>query len=158
MLQLSGVQGMCRKHAEEGHTIPKRTCLYDDCQVSRHRAGLCGRHFTLEAENVNPCHALGCKAPVWNADYCGNHKQQEELGVDLIEPDWFDWVAAERLFHGQDLGRKPTAAEVLAACERAERTGMQYSELAARIGVEYDVFERWRYHSAMALKGLQVAA
>ena len=68
------VQGMCRKHAEEGHTIPKRTCRTTTARFLG-IAPACGRTSTLEAENFYPCHVLGCKARV-DADYCGNHNSR----------------------------------------------------------------------------------
>ena len=60
--------------------------------------------------------------------------------------------------HGQNSGAQAHRGRGAGGLRTRGAHGTQYSELAARIGVEYDVFERWRYHLAMALKGLQVAA
>ncbi len=140
----------CERHGirEIATVIRDRTvqspCAVTGCTTARFKAGLCGRHATQYAHEIGSCLFGSCGKPTWRSDYCGFH----DIGVDFAAGDWFDEVAVDQMYHGRhDRERKPTVLEVLALVERADRNELQYVELAGRLGVTGDRFERWRYHA-----------
>jgi hypothetical protein len=135
---------LCKVHRAKSRT--DGSCLIEECGAARHKAQLCGRHASLLEHEIQSCGFPSCDAWVWRGQLCGRHA---DIGLDFAAGDWFDWVAVEQMFRGQhDRDRAPTALEVLALAEKADRAELQYADLARRLGIEPDRFERWRYHAS----------
>lgn len=150
---------LCERHGQVRTAKPRRhvqhPCSVGDCVTARFRAGLCKRHLNGLEHEVNRCAYPTCKS--WShGTLCGYHA---EIGVDFAAGDWFDWVAVDQMFHGShDLSRQPSALEVLALAGKAARADLRYSELAERLRISGEKFERWRYHAERAAATFEVAA
>lgn len=138
----AGDDGLCGTHSNASAAARDRLkCVTESCVNRASRsAGLChvcwiGRRSTITE----------CKYPLCSrgtvSDYCQNH----DLGLDFAAGDWFDWVAAERLWGGHHGARKPTVPELKVVIGQAEKRYLTYAELARQIGVEPNLFERWRH-------------
>lgn len=129
--------GRCGKHQGpiEG------TCSVRRCPSPRHKGGLCYRHYRLA--NAEQCGYPTCTF-VTPDIYCKVH----DIGVDFVAGDWFDWVAAERLYRGRTDGRKPTVPELRWVFQKASLAGVGVEELARRTGLDRLVLRQW--HSAAA--------
>lgn len=133
--------GLCGKHLQAQGNLPgRRRCVTEDCinQQSR-QAGLCERCYRRRAELLNVCgHPLCGRRTV--GEYCQLHN----VGLDFTAGDWFDWVAAERLFDGRLKDRKPTVPELKWVLARAEQKDMSLLDLAPQMGMDYNRLRAWR--------------
>lgn len=114
-------------------------CRIWRCGSLRYRGSLCRRHY--ENRNMPICAKDDCGNATPVGNYCGIH----DVGIDFVAGDWFDWVAVEQLWWGRlDPGRKPTAPELHALFDRAERNRMGVAVLARQMRMEERRLVSWK--------------
>lgn len=135
--------------------MQKGQCLVDGCERAQFRAGLCFPCRRERDHEVQACGFPTCGTFAWRADHCGNH---DSIGLDFKAGDWYDWVAVDQLWNGEQGARRPTVLEVLEVARRGDRAGIRTADLARQVGVEPEKFERWRYHSSRVVATFSQAA
>ncbi len=150
----AGEGGLCGKHRNASETARDRSrCVTPACVNVRSRAGgycfVCYRRY---GSTLNTCAHPLCQHKTVD-EYCESH----DVGLDYAAGDWFDWVAAERLFHGSHGSRKPTVPELLWVLAKADRVNLEYTVLAERIGIQHRLMASWR-KTAARIEEARVAA
>ena len=131
--------GLCGFHQEHVGS-PRKRCITEGCTNTRELAGgFCRRCWNKVKEQMSTCGYPLCDMPTLN-----RHCPMHDIGIDFAAGDWFDWVAAERLFQGRQGDRKPTVPELREALRMADRRHLPHAELGRRIGVDDNVFQAWR--------------
>ena len=127
---------------------PSEYCA-DGCGLSKNYGRYCRTH-AINRGLIDVCVVPACTraksnsgSPALPAGRPSSYCRWHNIGLDLTDPSWFDWVAVQRFWACHPVGRELTPLEWKIVSEKAAKLGLEEKAMEARFGVPRTRVRAW---------------